>query len=201
VGDQLELPAILRLGGGAAATLALAGPADGPDLLAFYREIPEEDRLALKEDVTQEAWLERFLAKLRTGEAISVVARVGGAIQGEATLHRLLFGWARHVGEIRINVGLPMRRQGLGFILARHIVKIAIGAGLEKMVAHMVEKQQAARRTFERLGFHKEAELIGHVRDIHGHKRDLLIYADDVSHIWASMESLVNDFAPGRSPR
>jgi len=201
VADKLELPTILRLGNGAPATLAVMVPEDGPDLLAFYRGIPEEDRLALREDVTQEAWLARFLAKLASGEAISIIARVAGKIQGEATLHRPLFGWSRHVAEIRLNVAPAVRRQGLGFILARHIVKIAIGAGIEKMVAHMIEWQVAARKTFERVGFHREAELPGHVRDMQGHKRDLLIYADDVSHIWASMETLVNDFRPSRAPR
>jgi len=41
----------------------------------------------------------------------------------------------------------------------------------------MVDSQVAAKRTFEKLGFHKEAELPGHVTDIHGKRRDLLIYA------------------------
>ena len=56
--------------------------------------------------------------------------------------------------------------------------------------------QIAAQRTFAKLGFHQEAELPGHVKDIHGKKRDLLIYANDVSHIWSAMEALVEDYRP-----
>ncbi len=199
--DALDLPCIAHLKNGKGATLSLATASDGPALLSFYRAMPEEDRLVLKEDVTTADWLERFLLKLSRGEAISVVGKVGGEIRGEATLHRTFHGWSRHVGEIRLNVDRAIRGQGLGLELARHIVKRAIDAGIDKIVAHMVESQAAAKRTFEKLGFHKEAELPGHVTDIHGKRRDLLIYANDVSHIWSAMEAMLGDFRPDRATR
>ena len=37
--------------------------------------------------------------------------------------------------------------------------------------------------------------------DIHGKRLDLLIYANDVSHIWSAMESLLGDFRPDRATR
>ena len=199
--ETLDLPCIAHLHNGKGATLALAEASDGALLLKFYRTMPEEDRLVLKDDVTTAAWLDRFLAALRSGEAISVVGKIDGEIRGEATLYRTLHGWTRHVGEIRLNVDRAARGQGLGLELARQIVKLAIDRGIDKLVAHMVESQSAARRTFEKLGFHKEAELPGHVKDIHGKKRDLLIYANDVSHIWSAMESLLGDFRPDRATR
>jgi len=199
--ETLELPCIVQLHSGKSATLALAVVSDGGELLKFYRAMPEEDRLVLKDDVTTADWLDRFLAKLRSGEAISVIGRVGGEIRGEATLYRTLHGWSRHVGEIRLNVDRAARGQGLGLELARQIVKLAIDRGIDKLVAHMVDSQLAAQRTFEKLGFRKEAELPGHVQDIHGKKHDLLIYADDVSHIWSAMESLLGDFRPDRATR
>jgi RimJ/RimL family protein N-acetyltransferase len=199
--DALELPCILRLKNDKVATLSLVTPADGNGLLEFYRDMSAEDRLFLMDDVTTADWLDRFLAKLGRGEAISVIGKVEGQIRGEATLHRPLHGWSRHVGEIRLNVDRSARGQGLGLALARQIVKIAIDAGIDKLIAQMVEGQVAAKRTFEKLGFHKEAELPGHVSDIHGKRRDLLIYADDVSHIWSAMESLLADFRPDRASR
>jgi RimJ/RimL family protein N-acetyltransferase len=199
--ETLELPCIVPLRNGKSAALALAERSDGGELLRFYRAMSEEDRLVLKDDVTTADWLDRFLAKLRSGEAISVIGKVGGEIHGEATLYRTLHGWSRHVGEIRLNVDRAARGQGLGLELARQIVKLAIDRGIDKLVAHMVQSQIAARRTFEKLGFHKEAELPGHVQDIHGKKRDLLIYADDVSHVWSAMESLLGDFRPDRATR
>ena len=199
--DATELPCIAHLRNGKGATLALAEASDGALLLKFYRSMPEEDRLVLTDDVTTADWLDRFLAKLGSGEAISVVGKIGGEIRGEATLHRTLHGWSRHVGELRLNVDRAARGQGLGLELARHIVKIAIDRGIDKLVAHMVDSQMAAKRTFEKLGFHKEAELPGQVTDIHGKRLDLLIYANDVSHVWSAMESLLGDFRPDRATR
>jgi RimJ/RimL family protein N-acetyltransferase len=199
--ETLELPCIVQLRNGTGATIIPVEASDGGELLKFYRAMPEEDRLVLKDDVTTADWLDRFLAKLRSGEALSVIGRSGGQICGEATLYRTLHGWSRHVGEIRLNVNRAARGQGLGLALARQIVKLAIDRGIDKLVAHMVESQSAAKRTFEKLGFHKEAELPGHVTDIHGKKRDLLIYANDVSQIWAAMESMLGDFRPDRATR
>jgi RimJ/RimL family protein N-acetyltransferase len=199
--ETLDLPCIAHLRNGKGASLTLARASDGASLLKFYRAMTEDDRLVLKDDVTTADWLDRFLVKLGSGEAISVIGKVANEIRGEATLHRTLHGWSRHVGEIRLNVDRATRGQGLGLELARHVVKLAIDLGIDKLVAHMVGSQIAARRTFEKLGFHQEAELPGHVQDIHGKKCDLLIYANDVSHIWSAMESLLGDFRPDRATR
>jgi L-amino acid N-acyltransferase YncA len=189
-------PHVAKLKDGSSVEIALASAADGPALLDFYRSLSDEDRLVLKDDVTTPGWLARFLAKLEAGAATSLVARADGRICGEATLHRNLHGWSRHVGEIRLSVASDRRGKGLGYALAAGVVKLAIDLGLEKMVAYFVESQSAARKTFERLGFRKEAELARQVADIRGAKRNLLIYSSDVSHIWAAMEALVEDFRP-----
>jgi L-amino acid N-acyltransferase YncA len=199
--DTFELPCIVRLKNGKAATLSLVGAAEGNGLLEFYRGMSDDDRLFLTDDVTTSDWLERFLEKLRRGEAVSVVGKIDGKVRGEATLHRTLHGWSRHVGEIRLNVDRSARGQGLGLALARQIVKAANDTGIDKLIAQMVDGQPAAKRTFEKLGFHKEAELPNHVTDIHGKRRNLLIYADDVSHIWSAMENLLDDFLPSRASR
>jgi len=189
-------PHIAKLKDGSSVEISLASAADGPALLEFYRSLSDEDRLVLKDDVTTPGWLARFLAKLASGAATSLVARAMGRICGEATLHRNLHGWSRHVGEIRLSVASDRRGKGLGNTLAAGVVKLAIDLGLEKMVAQLVESQEAARKTFERLGFRQEAELARQVTDIRGAKRDLLIYANDVSHIWSAMEALVEDYRP-----
>ena len=189
-------PHIAKLKDGSSVEISLASAADGPALLDFYRSLSDEDRLVLQDDVTTPGWLARFLAKLQPGAATSLVARAKGRICGEATLHRNLHGWSRHVGEIRLSVASDRRGKGLGNTLAAGVVKLAIDLGLEKMVAQLVESQEAARKTFERLGFRQEAELARQVTDIRGAKRDLLIYANDVSHIWSAMEALVEDYRP-----
>ena len=60
----------------------------------------------------------------------------------------------------------------------------------------MVDNQVGAKRAFGKLGFYPEAVLKGHVKDINGTKRDLVVLANDVSQIWETMESMVSDYSP-----
>jgi RimJ/RimL family protein N-acetyltransferase len=152
--------------------------------------------MVLKDDVMTDGWAERFLARVERKEVVSLVARKGRVVVGEATLYLTLHGWTRHVGEIRVAVDRAERRKGLGTELAEALVKAATDLGIEKIIVQVVENQVAARRTFEKLGFHKDAVLPHHVMDTAGIKRDLLIMANDVSQIWAAMEAMVQDYSP-----
>ena len=125
-----------------------------------------------------------------------LVAEHDGQVVGNAALYRSLHGWSIHVGEIRVAVARAFQRRGLGTLLARELVKIAIAAGVEKMIVSVVENQVAAKRAFEKVGFRPEAVLKGQVKDIRGDKRDLVILANDVSHIWESLDSLMRDYSP-----
>lgn len=189
-------PQIVTLRDGAKAQVEPFKDKDATSLKTFYRQLPEEDRLVLKDDVTTEQWAKRFQSRVEQGEVICLIAKLDGALIGEASLYRAFHGWARHVGEIRLTVGPKFRRKGLGTALASAMVKIAMGLGIEKLHAQIVENQAGARRTLEKLGFTKEAILRGHVKDISGTKRDLQLWSNDVSQIWSTMESLLADYHP-----
>jgi RimJ/RimL family protein N-acetyltransferase len=169
---------------------------DGPALLEFFRALPEEDRQYLRDDVTTKEWLERFMGSVDYETVVPVVAEHESAIVGNSTLYRTRYGWTKHIGEIRISVSRPFQRKGLGTALGRVLLRYAISLGLEKMIVHVVENQIAAKRALEKLGFQEEAVLKGHVKDIHGIKRNLLLMSNDVSHLWESMEAMVADYSP-----
>jgi RimJ/RimL family protein N-acetyltransferase len=188
-------PANIVLRDGTTVTLTPLLPSCSGALLSFYRHLPEEDRKMLRDDVTSGDWAEGFLRKVDTREAISLVAKAGGKIVGEATLYRTLHGWTRHVGEIRVAVAAPFRRKGLATALATAQVGIATELGIEKLMIQLLDNQLAARRTFEKLGFHKEAVLPHHVMDTAGNKSDLVLMANDVSQIWAALEASSRDYA------
>jgi RimJ/RimL family protein N-acetyltransferase len=188
-------PASVSLRDGSTVTLTPFQPSCSGALLSFYRHLPEEDRLLLRDDVTTTDWAEGFLGRVETREVISLVAKSGGKIVGEATLYRTLHGWTRHVGELRVNVATAFRRRGLATALATAQVSIATELGIEKIIVQVVDNQLAARRTFEKLGFHKEAVFPRHIMDVAGNKRDLVVLANDVSQIWAAMEASRQDYA------
>ena len=162
-----SFPACVTLRDGTEVTLTPLQPADSGALWEFYRDLPEEDRLVLRDE----------------------------AVVGEASLYRTLHGWTRHVGELRINVGPGFRRKGLASALAAAQVQLATDLGIEKIIVQVVDNQLAARRTFERLGFHKEAVLPHHVMDINGVKRDLLLRYKSTEELDA-MRALKSAFDP-----
>lgn len=192
-----RFPQTITLRGGGSLTVRPTRRGDEQMLLAFYRELPQEDRLFLKDDVTTESWAERFIQHIERGEAVSLIADKDGAIKAEATLYRPRHGWSTHVGELRVAVACSHRRRGVATALLRLMVKLATDQGVEKIVVEVVENQVAARRTFEKLGFQQEAVLLGHVKDIRGIRRDLLILVNDSSHIWAAIEAMLSDSIPG----
>jgi len=185
-------------GGGRQVTIRPMDPGDGPAVLEFYRGLPEEDRLFLRDDVTTPEWLERFVRSIDRETAISLVAEREGKIVGNATLYRTRFGWTAHVAQIRVAVARELQRKGIGTALAHELVRLAIGFGTEKLVAEVVDNQVGAKRAFEKLGFLPEAVLKGHVKDIHGIRRNLMILSSDVSHAWHAMEALTSDYSPSR---
>jgi RimJ/RimL family protein N-acetyltransferase len=189
-------PKSIRLRDKTPALLRPLGRYDGKPLLEFYQGLPEEDRLALRDDVTRPEWVRRFLEQVGSGEVISFGVEIRGALVGAASLYRLRHGWSAHVGELRISVASGFRRKGVGSILASVLVRVARGIGVEKLVAQMMAQQDPALRTFERLGFAQEAVLKDQVKDVAGHKHDLLVYSSDVAHIWETVEAIVADFNP-----
>lgn len=184
------------LRGGQQVTIRPLAAADAQPLHRFFLALPEEDRLFLEDDVTKPAFVQQLLAEQEAGRAFPMVAEAGGEIVGYGVLYRPLFGWSTHVGRVRMAVARSFQRQGLGTAILRELVRKAQGLALDKLVAEVVEDQVGALRAFERLGFHREATLANHVRDLSGKKRDLVILANDVAHIWEHMEALVADFEP-----
>lgn len=183
----------IKLRGGSSLTVRAAGPGDEDALLAFYKGFPQDERLFLKDDVTSRGWAERFIERIQRGEAASLIAESGGKVVAEATLYRATHGWSTHVGELRLAVARSWRRKGLGTALAGQLLHLGADQGADKIVVEVVQDQVPALRTFEKLGFQQEAVLRGHVKDANGIRRDLLVLANDVSHIWAAMEALVED--------
>jgi L-amino acid N-acyltransferase YncA len=180
-------------------TAVVVRPVEAKDeevLLAFYRALPEEDRLFLRDDVTSQAWADRFIGSIDYETVIPLLAEAGGEVVANGTLYRTLHGWTTHVAEIRLAVARSFQRRGLGTAMLRELVGVAISAGVEKMIANVVDNQVGAIRAFEKRGFRREAVLKGHVKDIHGLKRDLVIMSNDVSHIWDAMAAMVADYSP-----
>lgn len=186
-----DYPKTVALKSGREVLLRPVRPEDEGALLDFFRAVPAEDRLFLKDDVTDPAVIHRWTHAIDIDRVISLLAFDGPRVVGDATLHRQPGGWSPHVGEIRVVTAKDWRGQGLGKVLAREIFHLALSLGLEKVQAQVMANQTGALNVFRSLGFIDEAVLRNHVRDRQGVKHDLVIMTQDVEAFWRRMEDFI----------
>jgi L-amino acid N-acyltransferase YncA len=174
---------------GSSINLRYMTAADSSAALALARALPAHDLLFLRRDITQPEAISIWLSGIERGRITSVLAESGGTVQGYATVDRGELSWSPHVAELRVLVSEAMRGKGLGRLLTQEAFAIALGLGIEKMVAQMTVDQKGAIAVFEGMGFRPEALLRDQVKDRDGRKHDLLILAHEVAKFQAQMEA------------
>ena len=174
---------------GTRVTLRQMSGSDGTVALAFARALPAHDLLFLRRDITQPEAIDIWLSGIARGRITSVLAESDGQVQGYATVDRGELSWSPHVAELRVLVSAAMRGKGLGRLLTQEAFAIALGLGIEKIVAQMTVDQKGAIAVFEGMGFRPEALLRDQVKDREGRKHDLLILAHEVAKFHAQMEA------------
>jgi ribosomal protein S18 acetylase RimI-like enzyme len=164
---------------------------DGPALLKFFNEVPEDDRLFLKDDVTKKEIIDRWVTDLDFDKVLPMIAEKDAAILGDATLHFNRYRWQMHMAEIRCVVAKEYQHKGLGTALMRELVSAAQAKNVSKIRANMMDTQKSAQGAFQRLGFQKEAELKDFLVDQSGNKHNLILMVNDVYKMWEKMEDLL----------
>jgi RimJ/RimL family protein N-acetyltransferase len=150
---------------------------DAPALLEFYRSLPQEDLLYLRDDVTKPASMNRWVETIESEQGWHLLAGYEGRIIADGELDHQFYGWSRHVGEMRIVVDPSFRGSGLSMLIAQEVLAQAADEGLHKVMVQMMVDQHSALHLFKKLGFRHEAILTEHVQDQHGQLRDLVIMA------------------------
>ncbi|HUA34212.1 MAG TPA: GNAT family N-acetyltransferase [Candidatus Binataceae bacterium] len=173
-------PIQIPLRDGKQATIRLMEPTDLDKIIAFAGQLPADDLLFLRIDITDRDVVKQWIANIQNGTTVTLIAEVEGELAGYASLHQDQARWTRRIGEIRVNASPRFRGSGLGRRLTTEIFDLAKSLGLKKITAQMTPDQAAARAAFERLGFQVEAVLTDWVEDRNGRPRDLLIMTHDV---------------------
>ena len=175
-----DYPRTVTLDDKSSVILRLMTAGDADRIMAFARTLPEQDQLFLRVDITDPRIVAQWVENIAAERTVTVIAEAGGQLAGYVSLHYNQVTWQRHLGEIRIQVGLPYRSHGLGRVLAGEIFAVARDLGLRKIVAQMTVEQKGAIATFERLGFHPEALLQDFVIDRAGRTHDRVVMSYDV---------------------
>lgn len=174
-------PIQIKLRDGHSATIRLMQPDDLDKMVDFARNLPADDLLFLRTDITDRNVVKQWIDNIKNGHTITLLAEVDGELGAYASVHLDQARWTRHIGEIRVITSSRYRGAGLGRRLVAEIFDLARSLGLKKITAQMTTEQTAARAAFERLGFQVEAMLADWVEDRRGRSRDLLVMTHDVT--------------------
>jgi L-amino acid N-acyltransferase YncA len=163
--------------------------ADEAAVLAFAQKLPVHDLLFIPRNISEPKVLSAWIKEIDRGGLVSLLAIKDGAVVGCGTIVRDLLSWSPHVGEIRMVVSKDVRGLGVGRALSQETFALALGSGLEKIVAQMTVDQTGAIALFESLGFKAEALLHDQVRDLAGKTHDIVMLGHNVSKVRAQLEA------------
>lgn len=153
---------------------------DEKDLLAFFKRIPAEDRLLLKEDVVDAKTVKAWCKNLDYTRILPLLAVDGKKIVGDATLHREN-GWMNHVARVRAVVDPAYRGRGIGQALVNEFVEMARELKISMVDAEIMAEQKSGRRMFESLGFAVVAMLPHHALDRAGKAHDVVVLSRQIA--------------------
>jgi L-amino acid N-acyltransferase YncA len=168
-------PKTVTLENGTRVTLRPLLKSDEGALVEYFQEMPLEDRLCLKEDVTDPKVIENWIYELDYDNVLPLIALDNGQIVGDATLHFSPIGWTRHQGELRLTTDTGYRVKGLGTLLVQNLIDIATQLGLEQLSVEIAPVLDKAFYLFEKMGFEEVATLKGFIKDIEGNESDLVL--------------------------
>jgi len=168
-------PKEITLDDGTAVTVRLLLKDDESALLAYFQSLAPEERVELKEDVTDPKVIEKWMENLDYDLMLPMVALHEGRIVGAASLRFSLSAWTRHQGQVDLSTDPQYRAQGLGTLLIQNLQDIATQLGLEQLTAEIPLELTKAFSLFDRQKFQKAAVLPGFVMDVAGRESDLVL--------------------------
>ena len=165
---------------------------DADRSFAFFESLSPEDKAYLRRDVSKKEVVEKRIRAMRSGNVKRVVALVDDRIVADAALEFEPLAWKRHVAELRLIVASDYQRKGLGMLMARELYSIATEADVEEIAVCMMRPQIAARSIFRKLGFHEETVLPDYVKDLDGHKQDMILMRCNLQALWDELEDFIS---------
>lgn len=173
---------------GASVLLRPVTPSDEKALREFFSKIPEEEQWFLREKLTNDELLHKWLQELDFGSIIPIVAvkEDDGTIIANLRLYRSAEPSTRHVAHLRVMVLPGYRHHKIGSWMILDCLKLAMDLGLEKIIAEFVEGlEEPAIDAAHKLDFAQEAVLPKYVKDIEGRYHDLIIMVRNLSRDWS----------------
>jgi RimJ/RimL family protein N-acetyltransferase len=167
---------------------------DGEALKAYFQSLRFEDKLYMRDDVSDPKVIQKWIDELDYINIVPLVAVYEGKIVGVASLHRNSNSWDSHVGHIRVSVTPKFQGSGLGFELTREIFIIAQSMHIDIGIAEMPKEHKSAIHILSKLGFTTEHIFKDHVRDRKGIFHDLVVMRIDIKAVLNDMLDKIREW-------
>ena len=135
----------------------------------------------VRHDVTNPKVLDKWFDQLDYQKVFPLLAFSKNRVVGNATLHRVAYGWRIHLGTVRIVVDPEFHEKGLGTLMINELIDLAHEFGLEKLMVEFPLKAYGALNMFKNVGFSPRAVIEGLMKGRHGENLDVVIMVMDVA--------------------
>jgi RimJ/RimL family protein N-acetyltransferase len=147
----------------------------------FFNRLPPSVLQYVRNDVTNPKVLDQWCEQLNYERVFPLLAFHGEKMVANASLHRVAYGWRKHLGTIRIVVAPEFHGKGLGTLMINELVDLAMEFGLEKLMAEFPLRAHGALAVFKKSGFSPRAVIEGLMKGRHGEDLDIVIMVMDVA--------------------
>jgi RimJ/RimL family protein N-acetyltransferase len=167
-----KFPIKIKLRDGTETVVRPMGKRDAARCWRFFNDVPELERLFIKQPIRNPTVLRDWCRHLDYGHNLPLLMLHGARVIGEVTLHQRLGGWKRHVGLVTFLTHPKYRGRDVAKALVEEAVEIARHLGLKKLEAELNGERKVAIRALEHIGFRELMRLPDYVWDMRGEAHD-----------------------------
>jgi GNAT superfamily N-acetyltransferase len=147
----------------------------------FFCRLPSSVLQYVRHDVIDQKVLDEWFDHLDYDRVFPLLAIKDNKVVANASLHRVAYGWRKHLGTVRIVVEPEFHEKGLGTLMINELVDLSMEFGLEKLMVEFPLKSHSALSMFKRVGFSPRAVIEGLMKNRHGENVDVVIMVMDVA--------------------
>ena len=153
---------------------------DEKALLGFFKNLPEPEVMFFKRRVRDPEVIKQWCENIDLYARLPLLALHEGKIIAVASLLQNNGGWKRHIGRISQSILPKYRQKGIAGKLVQELVDVARMAGLQKVEAEFIDKQEGGQKLFALLGFTHLMRLEDYVQDMQAIQHDYVLMGMDL---------------------
>ena len=148
---------------------------DEKALLGFFKNLPEPEVMFFKRRVRDPEVIKQWCENIDLYARLPLLALHEGKVIAVASLLQNNGGWKRHIGRISQSILPKYRQKGIAGKLVQELVDVARMAGLQKVEAEFIDKQEGGQKLFALLGFTHLMRLEDYVQDMQSLQHDYVL--------------------------